>query len=393
VLGHACVLTFDCLSHQVQSYVEISRASEAGGTVLNSTVLAQEASFVSCVAPFHAATVWSAPVFGVDDPYTGRVQFVAIGSPERDRGVVHILALAAGSPSSSRHLHVLWDSVIGYGLEASPDLDLPAGYPRFGSAVAFWLPAFDAADESIDEESVESIVCWLVVGCSECDLYGQVAIIPIVAVGAQNRTVQLRVADSAAVRWIGHGIGGLGTVLEVGGKFGYALDVVGDLSKRWVWARCVYIATDVHSCVFVCMCRTADGDGVPDLVVGAPDALGLGYAVSLLLHLNGTVIAHTILNSWGNTHIAGSKVGSSITALHDADGDGIPDVGIGGPGVKCKFLSNPANCFGVSYVASLDASGAIPSSSWEKDYLYNTIAIQATWAFGSGISTVDDIDG
>jgi hypothetical protein len=69
-----------------------------------------------------------------------------------------------------------------------------------------------------------------------------------------------------------------------------------------------------------------DGDGVPDLLVGAPLALGGAGRVVLLSGADGAVL----LDLPGAA--AGQALGTSVDGAGDVDGDGIPDLIAGAPG-------------------------------------------------------------
>jgi len=98
---------------------------------------------------------------------------------------------------------------------------------------------------------------------------------------------------------IGQGSGGFGGSLATGDRFGTALDSVGDI----------------------------DGDGSPELAVGAP---GAGSIWILFLAADGTLKGWQELES--GVFSAGDEFGGGLAALGDVDGDGNPDLAVGVPG-------------------------------------------------------------
>ncbi|GJM23012.1 MAG: hypothetical protein DHS20C15_29270 [Planctomycetota bacterium] len=72
----------------------------------------------------------------------------------------------------------------------------------------------------------------------------------------------------------------------------------------------------------------ADGDGVPDLAAGAPGADGSGQTGRVLI-LSG--VDGSVLKVLTGTQ-AGGRFGASLAALHDLDSDGHAEIVIGAPG-------------------------------------------------------------
>lgn len=145
---------------------------------------------------------------------------------------------------------------------------------------------------------------------------------------------------------IGDGVGGLsGSALSASNRFGSAIENAGDLN----------------------------GDGVPDMIVGAETASGTsgaseGAIFVLLMNADGTVKSHLkIANGLGGlaagSFFSISRFGSSITRLGDLDEDGIPEFAVG---VKQALI--PSNRPGDALILSLgDAPITVTTAADEFD--------------------------
>ena len=144
---------------------------------------------------------------------------------------------------------------------------------------------------SLDGNAGSELLGWSLASVGDVDFDG----IPDVAVGAprangtNGRVLVLSGADASVLFVV------LGT--DPGGHFGYSVAAAGDL----------------------------DGDRVPDLIVGAPFANGTGR-VLLVSGAGGGTLA-TILGDQ-----VGDRFGLAVDSAGDVDGDGLPDVLVGAPG-------------------------------------------------------------
>ena len=138
--------------------------------------------------------------------------------------------------------------------------------------------------------------------------------------------------------------------LPAGAQFGYSVAAIGDL----------------------------DGDGVPDLAVGAPgDAMG--SVRIFFLNRDRTVRAHTRIgapsSAWGHSY------GSAVCGLGDLNGDGAPDVA----------ASSPWDC-GV-FVHLLHSDGTVLSTVRITDSLDHPVFAGVLESYGEGLAALGDVDG
>lgn len=140
-----------------------------------------------------------------------------------------------------------------------------------------------------------------------------------------------------------------------------------------------------------------DGDGVPDLAVGAPgdddgcDACGAVYV--LFLQRDGDVRAMRKISS-ADGELRGlfadaTQFGIALTALPDIDGDGIADLAVGAPGESAvgPFM-------GAVWLLAMDRDGAVRQHRKVTSGQGGMQAgLKAEDAFGSGLALVGDLDG
>lgn len=135
-----------------------------------------------------------------------------------------------------------------------------------------------------------------------------------------------------------------------------------------------------------------DGDGVPDLAVGAElddDGPGTDRGAVWILFMNrdGTVkseqkISDT-LGSFGGGLADGDNFGHSIASLGDLDGDGITDIVVGAPGYGVA---------GAVWILFLTTSGTV-ASEWRIDNSSLGGGLSAADVFGQGVANIGDLDG
>jgi len=140
-----------------------------------------------------------------------------------------------------------------------------------------------------------------------------------------------------------------------------------------------------------------DGDGLPDLAVGAPDdddgGLNRGALWLLFLEADGTVrdqakISSTLGGLTG-TLDNGDHFGSAVAPLGDLDGDGLPEVAVG-----AELDDDGGSNRGAVWVLSLNADGSVAATRKISQTSGGFAGTLSTGAMlGCALAPVDDMDG
>jgi hypothetical protein len=137
-----------------------------------------------------------------------------------------------------------------------------------------------------------------------------------------------------------------------------------------------------------------DGDGVLDLLVGAPvqfGALSGGKAYVLLMNVNGTVKSSQEIGSGvggGPALALGDYFGHSVASIGDLDGDGIGDIAVGADKDDTGGYNR-----GAVYVLFMNTNGTVKSSTKIAHNTGSGPALVNGDRFGSSISALGDLDG
>jgi hypothetical protein len=141
-----------------------------------------------------------------------------------------------------------------------------------------------------------------------------------------------------------------------------------------------------------------DGDGVPDVLVGAPEdddgASGAGAAYVLFLNADGTMKAQQKISNGNGGLPAGTLAddafGSSAAGIGDLDGDAVPDVLVGAPDTDDGGLRA-----GAAYMLFLNADGTVKARQKISDGTGGLPAgtIARLDEFGESAAGLGDLDG
>jgi hypothetical protein len=141
----------------------------------------------------------------------------------------------------------------------------------------------------------------------------------------------------------------------------------------------------------VCSIGDLDGDGVPDMAVGARLADGEGAVFVQFMNADGTAKESVKISSnfnGGPELQSGDLFGRSVASIGDLDGDGIAELVVGAEGDDTGHMFA-----GAAYVLFLNRNGTV--GNYQK-IAYNTgggPSLQVPNWFGKGIAPLGDLDG
>ncbi len=104
-----------------------------------------------------------------------------------------------------------------------------------------------------------------------------------------------------------------------------------------------------------------DGDGIRDIVVGAPEHTGGGLVGGAVYVTYGPLIGDYDLSNANGVHLGealGDKAGFAIALIDDTDGDGHPDLLVGAPDNQEGGADQSGNGAGKAYLVRGDFGGS-----------------------------------
>ena len=134
-----------------------------------------------------------------------------------------------------------------------------------------------------------------------------------------------------------------------------------------------------------------NGDGIPELAVGAFNDTSGGALYILFLKADGTVKSQTKIasdTSGLGTLANGDSFGMSSAALGDFNGDGIPDIAVGAPGDDTGGSGR-----GAIYILSLNTNGTVKSQEKIADNTGGFGTLVDGDSFGNSCASLGDLDG
>ncbi|KAM3569185.1 hypothetical protein VYU27_008712 [Nannochloropsis oceanica] len=178
-------------------------------------------------------------------------------------------------------------------------------------------------------------------------------------------------------------MGGFPHTLNEHWRFGSSLTRLGDLDGDGVTELADQFGSAVRGI------GDLDGDGIPDMVVsgdGFPSGEGFGAVWVLFLNIDGSVKYWRRLDEMDMALEAEALFGASIANMGDLNGDGLPELLVGAPGMH--------ELSGEAYIISLNKDGkiqhfkALTEDDHELDELVNT-----NDEFGWSVASLGDLDG
>jgi hypothetical protein len=176
-------------------------------------------------------------------------------------------------------------------------------------------------------------------------------------------------------------------------------NVPGGIATTAVWT-----ATGTGADEFGASVATAgdvNGDGLADVVIGAPTGFGSGgYAQVWKGAATGVLHDPVTLNSTDcfNTFATGTQFGASVATAGDVDGDGFDDVIVGEPGLVIDASRSGVIClFRGGQPSGGPSSSVSPSVRWEISAFTSlqvpTSPVTTCNSFGASVSTAGDVNG
>ena len=139
-----------------------------------------------------------------------------------------------------------------------------------------------------------------------------------------------------------------------------------------------------------------DGNGTPDIIVGAPkhhvQEVGAGDVHILMLENDASVLDSVVVN----VHTTGGSIlleegdlfGTSVASIGDIDGNGTVDILVGAPGHHTQNVGT-----GNAYVILLENDGSILNSIEINARSNGLDSLEEGDLFGTSVASIGDIDG